>query len=81
MIASVARWGNSLALRIPSAFARQIDVTEGSSVDVSVEAGGLLVRPVENVPTYAIEDLLDQITEDNLHGEIATGHAIGKEFQ
>ena len=31
-------------------------------------------------PTYTLEDLLDQITEDNLHDEVDTGPAVGNEF-
>jgi len=28
-------------------------------------------------PTYTLEDLLDQITDDNLHDEVDTGPAVG----
>jgi len=30
-------------------------------------------------PAFALEDLLAQVTEDNLHGEIETGPAVGRE--
>jgi antitoxin MazE len=80
MIASVAKWGNSLALRIPTAFARELGVREGISVDISVANGALLVRPVEETHVYDLEALLCEITEDNQHGEIATGRAVGNEF-
>ena len=49
MISSVAKWGNSLALRIPSAFARELDVREGASVEISVDNGTLVVRPVDEM--------------------------------
>ncbi|MCV0396068.1 MAG: AbrB/MazE/SpoVT family DNA-binding domain-containing protein [Rhizobiaceae bacterium] len=80
MITAIAKWGNSLALRIPTAFAREIAVKEGASVDISVANGALLVRPVDDSPVYDLDELLRGITEDNRHGEIATGRAVGNEF-
>jgi antitoxin MazE len=80
MIAAVAKWGNSLALRIPSIFAREISVREGASVEISVANGALVVRPVDEPHVYDIEDLLCRITEENRHGEVATGKSVGNEF-
>lgn len=80
MIASVAKWGNSLALRIPNAFAREINVREGASVDISVADGTLLVRPVDQSHVYDLDALVSGITEENRHGEIAGGKAVGNEF-
>lgn len=80
MIAAVAKWGNSLALRIPNAFAREISVREGVSVDISVSNGTLLVRPVDDSHIYDLDALLCQITEENRHGEIETGRSVGNEF-
>lgn len=80
MIASVARWGNSLALRIPSAFAREMQVTEGGAVDISVVDGALVVRPVEDAHVYELDALLNGITDQNRHHEVASGGAVGNEF-
>jgi antitoxin MazE len=80
MIASVAKWGNSLALRIPSVFAREIDVREGASVEISVASGALVVRPVDDAHIYDLDVLISGITEENRHGEVATGRAVGNEF-
>lgn len=80
MIAAVAKWGNSLALRIPAAFAREIAIHEGVSVEISVADGALLVRPVEEKIIYDLDELLCQITDENRHGEIAAGRSVGNEF-
>ncbi|MDF2464358.1 MAG: mazE [Ramlibacter sp.] len=37
----VGRWGNSLALRLPAELARQLHITEGALLDVSVEPTGV----------------------------------------
>ena len=73
----VAKWGNSLALRIPSAFAREIDAAEGTEVELSVSRGTLVIAPRRR--TYVLEDLLDGITPKNLHGETDWGTPRGRE--
>ncbi|MDP3897266.1 MAG: AbrB/MazE/SpoVT family DNA-binding domain-containing protein [Mesorhizobium sp.] len=80
MIGSVARWGNSLALRIPSAFARELQVQEGGSVDISIVDGALLVRPVDDAHVYDLDVLLSGVTDENRHHELASGNAVGNEF-
>jgi antitoxin MazE len=74
----VQKWGNSLALRIPKAFATEVGLVENASVDLSVRGGRLVVQ-VEADKRLRLEDLLREITDDNLHGEWQTGPASGKE--
>jgi antitoxin MazE len=42
----VARWGNSLALRIPAEYVRSIGIKEGDRVEACLTVdGGLTIRP------------------------------------
>jgi antitoxin MazE len=44
----IARWGNSLALRIPAEVVRSIGIKEGDNVEASLTAdGGLTIRPAK----------------------------------
>ncbi|MCD4739027.1 MAG: AbrB/MazE/SpoVT family DNA-binding domain-containing protein [Anaerolineae bacterium] len=74
----VQKWGNSLALRIPKPFATEIGLRRNSSVEVSVVEGRLIIVPVVE-PALTLKHLLAQVNEDNLHGEIETGPAVGRE--
>jgi antitoxin MazE len=74
----VQKWGNSLALRIPRSFAQEAGLKEQAAVELSVVDGKLLVV-AERRPRYALQDLLAQVTADNLHGEVDTGEAAGGE--
>jgi antitoxin MazE len=78
MKTKIARWGNCLALRIPSRLAMSHQLNEGSGVEIIEDNGELRLRPLisENLK---LGDLLAGITEDNLHGEIETGTVEGKE--
>jgi antitoxin MazE len=75
-----SRWGNSLALRIPAAYARDLNVSEGSEAELEVEHGRLVATPAVDLPVYDLNTLLDGVTEDNLHAEVSTGSAMGGEF-
>jgi len=74
----VQKWGNSLALRIPKPFATEIGLEQNSPVEVLLEGGKLVVVPVVEAG-WTLEQLLAQVTEDNLHGEIETGPAVDQE--
>jgi antitoxin MazE len=37
----VGKWGNSLALRLPADLARQLHITEGALLEVSIEPTGV----------------------------------------
>lgn len=74
----VQKWGNSLALRIPSSFAAETGLQTGSEVDFTVEGGRLVIAPVA-APKYRLNDLLAGMTPENIHGEIDTGPAVGAE--
>ena len=74
----VQKWGNSLALRIPKPFADDTGVREGTVVDVSVSDGRLVAAPLR-APKLRLEDLLDKVTRRNVHAEVDTGRAVGRE--
>lgn len=44
----IAKWGNSLAVRIPADYARSAGIKEGDSVQASLTSdGGLNIHPVK----------------------------------
>lgn len=79
MQTKIQKWGNSLGLRIPKSFAEEVGVEAGSSVDLSVRDGDLVVSAARR-RAYRLSDLLEGITADNLHDEVETGGPIGREL-
>ena len=69
----VQKWGNSLAVRIPRTCAAEACVTQESLVDITVENGALILRPVAS--RSRLDDLLAGITPENTHGETDCGPA------
>lgn len=74
----IRKWGNSLAIRIPRSIAAQIDLQPDSPVNLVISGSDLTISPLRQAP-ITLEDLLERITEDNLHKEIDYGPPMGKE--
>jgi antitoxin MazE len=74
----VQKWGNSLALRIPHAFAVEVGLAENSEVELSMEDGRLVVQPVVRMK-YDLAELLSKVTPQNRHAEVDWGAPVGKE--
>ena len=79
MLTKVQKWGNSLALRIPKAVARDARLENESFVEITVVEGQIIITPVE-APSWTLEELLAGINKNNLHREIDTGYAVGNEI-
>lgn len=79
MKTKVQRWGNSLALRIPKPFAEEAGLEQHSEVDISIVDGALVVTPCPE-PSWSLEELLEKVTDENIHGEIDTGSPVGREI-
>lgn len=79
MQTTIQKWGNSLAVRIPKAFVKEAHVAYGTTVDLSVDDGKIIINP-HTEPKYRLEDLLKGVTKQNLHPEVETGQAVGREL-
>jgi antitoxin MazE len=77
MRARAQKWGNSLAVRIPKAIADQVGVHEEDELEIEVEADVIRLKRCRSEPS--LNQLLDGITQKNLHGELDFGKAEGRE--
>jgi antitoxin MazE len=73
----VQKWGNSLAVRIPKPFAEGAGLRPSSEVEVSLEKGELRLSPVR--PRWDLRQMLSRVTKRNLHAEVDSGPAVGRE--
>ena len=78
MDATVQKWGNSLALRIPKAFVESTNLSRGSVVNIDLRDGKIVVEP-KTRSKYSLKELVKGITEENRHGEVHTGTPKGNE--
>lgn len=78
MFTKVQKWGNSLALRIPKAFALDAQLENDSFVEISLIDGQIIVKPIR-APRWSLEELLAGIHKNNIHHEVDTSFAAGNE--
>jgi antitoxin MazE len=75
----LARWGHSLAVRIPKPVVESARLREGDPLTLSVGRDGTIaIKPARR--KYTIEDLVGKITSRNRHGEADWGKPLGKEL-
>jgi antitoxin MazE len=74
----IQQWGNSLALRIPRAFAQQTSVRKGTPISLTVKNGRMVIEPLKQ-RKYSLKQLVSKITPQNRHPETDWGKPTGKE--
>ena len=75
----IAKWGNSLAVRLPRAIADDLGLAEGQSLDIAIEKGSVILEPTMRV---RLSDLVAEAERlgPAAHPEIVTwGADVGAE--
>lgn len=73
--ATVQKWGNSLAVRISSAVAERVGISQGTEMELMVEdnEGIITLVPKKKRKEYSLQELLAQCTPERRHDEIDLG--------
>ncbi len=78
MQAVIRKWGNSPALRLPSAVMKSAAFDLEQQVVITATKGRIVIEPAAE-PLYKLEDLLDRVTKDNTHAAVDFGTPLGRE--
>lgn len=76
----VQKWGSDAAIRLPAPALEAARLTVGQLVEITVQDGGLFIRSMDTAPRHSLDELLADITPENLHidqqwvDDPATGH-------
>jgi antitoxin MazE len=82
MRTTIARWGNSTALRLPKAIVDELRLKPGQQVEVTVEGSEARLKPVR-APRVTLEELMaeaDRIGWENAPETIDWGPDVGSEI-
>jgi antitoxin MazE len=79
MTATIQKWGNSLALRLPKTLADDANIAEGTRVELVRTAEGVLLK-TRPKPSYRLSELLKGINAKNRHGETEWGRPSRREI-
>lgn len=75
----IRKWGNSPALRLPSAVMKSAALEVEQHVIITATKGRIVIEPLAQ-PEYKLEDLLAGITDDNAHEAVDFGGPVGEEM-
>ena len=78
MEAVIRKWGNSPALRLPTAALKEAGYQLEHKVNLIVSHGRILIEPSEKV-AYDLDALVRGITASNAHAEFSFGKPVGQE--
>jgi antitoxin MazE len=77
MQTKVAKWGNSLGVRIPQWVTEKAEINDGTIVEVSFKDDAIIIIKKNRL---SLEEMLNDITAENLHDELDTGSVVGREI-
>ncbi|ALS98838.1 AbrB/MazE/SpoVT family DNA-binding domain-containing protein [Lacimicrobium alkaliphilum] len=66
MTASIAKWGNSAALRLPKNILDALSLNIGDKVNIVQKGGCVVIEPCKP----SLDELLAQVTPENRHEEV-----------
>src|SRR5712671_6107087 len=79
MQVQVARWGNSLGLRIPKDIARRAGLREGARVEIEANGIDTLARPITYAGAAASAAILDDVRSYRVGGKGAAPVVGGRQ--
>ena len=78
MTATVRKWGNSAAVRIPAGILSDAGLDIDQPVDIRQDRGRIIIE-AKRTKEFVLDDLLKQITSKNLPETVDTGPPVGRE--
>jgi antitoxin MazE len=77
MQVQIARWGNSLGLRVPKEVAARVGLKEGARVELTAEGDKIVISVAR--PVYTLDELLPDMTPEAMHEAFDWGPDVGRE--
>ena len=73
----VARWGNSLGVRVPKDIAARVGLRQGARVRIEAEGSRIVISVAS--PVYQLDELLHDMTPEAMHEAFGWGEDVGRE--
>lgn len=77
MQVQVARWGNSLGLRLPKEVATRLGIVDGTRVDLTADDSRIVISV--DRPVYSLEELLRGVRPGEMQAAFDWSDDVGRE--
>jgi antitoxin MazE len=75
MEAVLKEWGNSLAIRIPKTFLKEMNLKKDNKLEINIVDNKIVIESKD----VDLQSMLNKINKNNIHKEIDFGKSEGKE--
>lgn len=80
MKTAIRKWGNSLGFRLPKGIAEQLELRDGSAIELEIVPGGVLLKPSKvRRSRYSVDELLKGVSRAKIHPleeDTPVGHEV-----
>jgi len=77
MTAIISKWGNSQGLRLPKSIVKDLDLSIGDKLKITIKDSKVILAPVTQKKKYDIHDLVKKVPKDyKAHEEFETKMGI-----
>ena len=80
MEAVIQKIGSDLGINIPRLIVKEFSLREGLHVNIHSIGNRIIINTVKPGVSYSLNDMVEQISENNIHQCIDTGTPIGNEI-
>jgi antitoxin MazE len=84
MTTKITKWGNSYGIRIPKQFINELNLNEGSELELTIKGNTISIAPIKNkklkIIKYNLKDLLKNYDPKTRHEEFDWGPDVGREI-
>ena len=80
MEAVIQKIGSDLGINIPKLIVKELSLREGLYVNVYGNGNRIIIDTVKPNVSFNLSDMMDQISENNIHRSIDTGAPTGNEI-
>lgn len=77
MQVQVAKWGNSLALRLPKELSTRLGIVDGTRVDLTADDSRIVISV--DRPVYSLDELLRGVRLGEMQAAFDWGDDVGRE--
>jgi len=75
----IQKWGNDLGVSFPLVIVNELSLREGLYMNIQKNGNEAIMKPIKS-NSYNLDDMLSEITENNIHDSVEWGMPVGNEI-
>jgi len=77
---NLQKWGNSAGVRLPQKIIKEANLKLDEPLSISIKGKSVVLTPVKQKQKIRLDDMLKNVTPEDVGGESDWGPPVGKEI-